>query len=162
MIEIPHREYVFDMTHFKKIVAATATVTFMALGQSVLAQDDLDSLLADLEGDVAEEATPTVKAKAPAAVAEAVSEESAAAEVKDEEPAVAEAKAEEPAAPEVEAEEPAAAEPKAEEATVEEPVAEEARAEEPIAEEKKAEAPLAPEEKIATNAEVDEVLDLLS
>lgn len=160
------------MTHFKKIVAATATVTFMALGQSVLAQDDLDSLLADLEGDVAEESTPTVKAEAPAAVAEAVAEEPvvadaqteepAAAEVKDEEPAVAEAKAEEPAAPEVEAEEPAAAEPKAEEATVEEPVAEEARAEEPVAEEKKAEAPLAPEEKIATNAEVDEVLDLLS
>src|SRR5574344_986169 len=152
MIEIPYREYVFDMTHFKKIVAATATVTFMALGQSVLAQDDLDSLLADLEGDVAEESTPTVKAKAPAAVAEAVSEEFVVAEVKDEEPAAAEPKDEEATVEE----------PVAEEARAEEPVAEEARAEEPVAEEKKAEAPLAPEEKIATNAEVDEVLDLLS
>ena len=76
------------MTNLRKYVALTAVVAFIALAQSMNAQDDLDDLLADLEGE-----TPAAK---PAA----------------EEPAPAPA-AEEPAAEEPAAEEPAAEEPAA-------------------------------------------------
>ena len=82
------------MTNLRKYVALTAAIAFIALAQSMNAQDDLDDLLADLEGE-----TPAAK-PAPAA----------------EEPA-----AEEPAADEPAAEEPA---PAAEEPAAEEPAAE--------------------------------------
>ncbi|MBQ2624795.1 MAG: hypothetical protein IJG18_06830 [Kiritimatiellae bacterium] len=96
----------FDMTNLRTYVALTATIAFIALGQSMNAQDDLDDLLADLEGE-APAATPA--APAPAA------EEPAA-----EEPAPA---VEEPApAPAAEAPAPAVEEPAP---TAEEPAAEE-------------------------------------
>ena len=38
------------MTNLRTYVALTATIAFIALGQSMNAQDDLDDLLADLEG----------------------------------------------------------------------------------------------------------------
>ena len=51
------------MTNLRKYVALTTTIAFIALGQSMNAQDDLDDLLADLEGE-----TPAAKpAAAPAA-----------------------------------------------------------------------------------------------
>ena len=51
------------MTNLRTYVALTTTIAFIALGQSMNAQDDLDDLLADLEGE-----TPAAKpAAAPAA-----------------------------------------------------------------------------------------------
>ena len=44
------------MTNLRKYVALTTTIAFIALGQSMNAQDDLDDLLADLEGE-----TPAAK-----------------------------------------------------------------------------------------------------
>ena len=38
----------FDMTNLRKYVALTAAVAFIALGQGIDAQDDLDDLLAGL------------------------------------------------------------------------------------------------------------------
>ena len=119
------------MTNLRTYVALTATIAFIAIGQSMNAQDDLDDLLADLEGE-----SPAAAPAAPAA------------EEKAEEPA-AEEKAEEPAAEEPAAEEPAAEEPAAEEPA---PAAEEPA---PAAEEPAAEEPAAAEEK------VDDALDLL-
>ena len=102
------------MTNLRTYVALTATIAFIAIGQSMNAQDDLDDLLADLEGE-----SPAAAPAAPAA------------EEKAEEPA-----AEEPAAEEPAAEEPA---PAAEEPAAEEPAAEEPApaAEEPAAAEEK-------------------------
>ena len=104
------------MTNLRTYVALTATIAFIAIGQSMNAQDDLDDLLADLEGE-----SPAAETAAPAA--EEKAEEPAA-----EEPAPA---AEEPA--------PAAEEPAAEEPAAEEPAAEEPApaAEEPAAAEEK-------------------------
>ena len=50
----------FDMTNLRTYVALTATIAFIAIGQSMNAQDDLDDLLADLEGEspAAETAAP--------------------------------------------------------------------------------------------------------
>jgi hypothetical protein len=84
----------FDMQHLRTYVAMTATAAALALGHNAFAQDDLDDLLADLEGDA-----PSAE-KAPAAEAQAAEVEPAA-----EAPVAAEAPA---------AEEPAAAEPAAE------------------------------------------------
>ena len=108
------------MTNLRTYVALTATIAFIAIGQSMNAQDDLDDLLADLEGE-----SPAAETAAPAA------------EEKAEEPAAEEPAAEEPAAEE-KAEEPAAEEPApAAEEKVEEPAAEEPAAEEPAAAEEK-------------------------
>ena len=79
------------MTNLRNLVALGATMAIAVVGVHSFAQDDLDDLLADLEGESA------------AAPAEASADEDAA-------------EAEEPAAEEpAEAEEPAAAEPAAEE-----------------------------------------------
>ena len=53
------------MTNLRKYVALTAAIAFIALGQSMNAQDDLDDLLADLEGEA-----PAAKPAAPAPAAE--------------------------------------------------------------------------------------------
>ena len=140
------------MTNLRKYAALTAVVAFIALAQSMNAQDDLDDLLADLEGETpaakpaaqepaAEEPAPAAEEPAPAPAAE----EPAAEEPAAEEPAVEEPAAEEPAAEEPAAEEPAAEEPAAEEPAAEEPAAEEPAAEEPAAEEPAAEEPAAEE-----------------
>ena len=138
------------MTNLRKYVALTAVVAFIALAQSMNAQDDLDDLLADLEGETpaakpaAEEPAPAPAAEEPAAE-EPAAEEPAAEEPAAEEPAAEEPAAEEPAAEEPAAEEPAAEEPAAEEPAAEEPAAEEPAAEEPAAEEPAAEEPAAEE-----------------
>ena len=115
------------MTNLRKYVALTAAIAFIALGQSMNAQDDLDDLLADLEGEApaAKPAAPAAEEPAPAAdqIGEAGVSPAPAAEAADTTPAPA---AEEPA-PAAEAAdttpEPAAEEPA--------PVAEEPAAEEP-------------------------------
>ena len=162
------------MTNLRTYVALTATIAFIAIGQSMNAQDDLDDLLADLEGE-----SPAAAPAAPAA--EEKAEEPAAEEPAAEEPAAEEPAAEEPAPaaeePAPAAEEPAAEEPAAEEPAAEEPApaaeepapaaeepapaaeepapAAEEKVEEPAAEEPAAEEPAAAEEK------VDDALDLL-
>ena len=163
------------MTNLRKYVALTAAIAFIALGQGINAQDDLDDLLADLEGE-----TPAAKPEAPVAdqIGEAGDSPAPAAEAADttpapaaeepaaeepapaaEEPAAEEPAAEEPAAeepapaaeepaaeePAPAAEEPAAEEPAAEEPAAEEPTVEEPAAEEPAAEEPAAEEPAAEE-----------------
>ena len=124
----------FDMTNLRKYVALTAAVAFIALAQSMNAQDDLDDLLADLEGETPA-AKPAAEEPAPAPAAEEPAAEGPAAE----EPAAEEPAAEEPAAEEPAAEEPAAEEPAAEEpapaAKEPAPAAEEPAVEEPAAEE---------------------------
>ena len=132
------------MTNLRKYVALTAAVAFIALGQGINAQDDLDDLLADLEGE-----TPAAKpaAEEPAAEEPAAEEPAPAPAAEEPAPAAEEPAAEEPAAEEPAAEEPAPAaeEPVAEEPAAEEPVAEEPAAEEPAAEEPAAEEPVAEE-----------------
>ena len=137
------------MTNLRTYVALTATIAFIAIGQSMNAQDDLDDLLADLEGEspAAETAAPAAEEKAEEPVAEepAAEEPAPAAEEKAEEPA--------PAAEEPTAEEPAPA--------AEEPAAEEPAADEPApAAEEKVEEPAA-EEPAAAEEKVDDALDLL-
>ena len=170
------------MTNLRKYVALTTTIAFIALGQSMNAQDDLDDLLADLEGE-----TPAAKPAAAPAAEEPAAEEPAAEEPAPapaaeepapapaaeepapaaEEPAAEEPAAEEPApaaeepAPAPAAEEPAAEEPAAEEPApapaAEEPAAEEPAAEEPAAEEPAAEEPApAAEEPAAEEPAADE------
>ena len=149
------------MTNLRTYVALTTTIAFIALGQSMNAQDDLDDLLADLEGETpaakpaaapaAEEPAPAAEEPAPAPAAEEPAPAPAA-----EEPAPAPA-AEEPA-PAPAAEEPAPA-PAAEEPAPA-PAAEEPAAmadDAPAAEEPApvAEAPAEPEKK------VDDALGLL-
>ena len=72
------------MTNLRKYVALTAAVAFIALGQGINAQDDLDDLLADLEGE-----TPAAKPEAPAAdqIGEAGDSPAPAAEAADTTPA---------------------------------------------------------------------------
>ena len=171
------------MTNLRTYVALTATIAFIAIGQSMNAQDDLDDLLADLEGEspAAAPAAPAAEEKAEEPAAEEKAEEPAAEEPAAEEPAAEEPAAEEPAPaaeePAPAAEEPAAEEPAAEEPAAEEPApaaeepapaaeepapaaeepapAAEEKVEEPAAEEPAAEEPAAAEEK------VDDALDLL-
>ena len=119
------------MTNLRTYVALTATIAFIAIGQSMNAQDDLDDLLADLEGE-APAAKPAPAAEEPAPAAE-------------EEPAPAAAEEPAPAAEEEPA--PAAAEEPA-------PAAEEPA---PAAEEEPAPAAEEP----ATEKKVDDTLDLL-
>ena len=97
----------FDMTNLRTYVAMSATVAFIAFGQNAFGQDDLDDLLADLEGEAPAAAAPAAPAPAPAAE-EPAAEEPAPAPAA-EEPAPAPA-AEEPA-PAVEEPAPAAEEP---------------------------------------------------
>ena len=99
------------MTNFKKIVACGAVMAMSVSSLNALAQDDVDDLLKDLEGETAKPAAPAVadapKAEeAEPAAAEAVeekeAEEAPAEEAKEEAtaeeaPAVAEAKPAEPA-----------------------------------------------------------------
>jgi len=166
------------MTNLRKYVALTAVVAFIALAQSMNAQDDLDDLLADLEGE-----TPAAK---PAAQEPAAEEPAPAAEEPAPAPAAEEPAAEEPAAEEPAAEEPAADQigeagvspapaaeaadttpaPAAEEPAAEEPAAEEPAAEEPAAEEPAAEEPAPAAEAADTTSEpadkkVDDTLGLL-
>ena len=56
------------MQHLRTYVAMTATAAALALGHNAFAQDDLDDLLADLEGD-APSAEKAPAAEAPAAEA---------------------------------------------------------------------------------------------
>ena len=115
------------MQHLRTYVAMTATAAALALGHNAFAQDDLDDLLADLEGNApsaekAPAAEETPAAEAPSAEEKAQVAEAPAAEA----PATEEAPAaEEPAAEEAQvAEAPAAEAPATEEApAAEEPVA---------------------------------------
>jgi general secretion pathway protein D len=111
------------MRNFRKLVAASAAVAVVAIGQSVCAQDDLNDLLKDLEAEQPAVETAAEQPEATEAEADPAAEEAVV------ETPVAEA------APAVEA--PAAEDAPAEEAVV----AEEPAAEEPVAEE--AEAPAA-------------------
>ena len=94
------------MTNFRNLVAVSATVAAVAIGQNVHSQDDLNDLLKDLESEPAAEAKAQVENAVKEASAAEEKVEEAVAEVKEE---VAEA---EPAAEPV-------AEEKAEEAVVE-------------------------------------------
>ncbi|MBR4259542.1 MAG: hypothetical protein IKQ17_10970, partial [Kiritimatiellae bacterium] len=55
----------FDMTNLRTYVAMSATAAFIALAQGAFAQDDLDDLLSDLEGETS--AAAPAAAPAPAA-----------------------------------------------------------------------------------------------
>ncbi len=153
------------MMSILKTVVLSA-VTLCGISFSAFAQDDLDALLKDLEGESAQATPAAEKAKEPAA------EEAKAEALPEAEEAKVEEKTEVP-----QAEEPAAEEPKVEEKT-EVPQAEEpAAAEEPQAEESAAEeapaAPIADEPKATTqtsakpsepakpSSDVDAVLNLL-
>lgn len=139
------------MMNIKTLVAVGAAMTLTVMSGNSFAQDDLDDLLKDLEGDaVAEAPVPAeedeaAEAEAPEAdepEAEEVAEEAEA----EEEPAEEATDAEEPAdaeEPVEEAEEADAEEPEAEEVAEaeEEPAEEVADAEEPAAEEEVAEEP---------------------
>ena len=115
------------MNYFKRISAAVAVAAMLAATSSLVAQDDLDDLLADLEGETAGVAAAPAE-EAPAAAEEepaATAEEPAAdepAEAADEEPAAtAEEPADEADEPVVTAEEPSADEPADEEEPAAEP-----------------------------------------
>ena len=115
------KEKVVDMTNKRNVVAWCVAMAFAVVSISAVAQDDLDSLLKDLESESGEKAATPAKAEEKA---ESIPEAEEATEAKAE--TKAETKAEEPAA-EAKAEEPAA------EAKVEEPVAE-AKVEEKVEE----------------------------
>ena len=125
------------MTNFKKIVACGAVMAMSVSSLNALAQDDVDDLLKDLEGETAKPAA--------SAVAEAPKAEAAPAEEEEAEPAEAEA------AEEKKAEEPAESEAEPAEEAKEE--AAPAVAEEKVAEPVKAAAP--------ANDEVKDALNLL-
>ena len=157
------------MMNLKSLTAISAAAAVVAIGSFALAQDDLDDLLKDLEGDAAAEAAPAAKPAEPpaaAAVKEAVEETKAAAE--EAKAAVEEVKAEVEkvveAAPAAEtpavAEAPAAEEPAAAEApaVAEAPAAEAPADEAPAAEAPAAaaEAPAVAEAKAADAPKVDD------
>ena len=167
------KEKAVRMRNMKSCLAFGVALCFVVISGLTFAQDDLDDLLKDLEGETAKPAEPA-KAEAPKA------EEASAPAA--EEPKAEAPKAEEASAPE--AEEPEAEAPKAEEASApeaEEPEAEAPKAEEasaPEAEEPAAEAPKAEEATqteaseaaqtsqkeeapIASSKKVDEVMSLL-
>ena len=73
------------MQHLRTYVAMTATAAALALGHNAFAQDDLDDLLADLEGDApSAEKAPAPAEPVPAAEAPAAAEEAPAAVVAEE------------------------------------------------------------------------------
>ena len=136
------------MTNFKKIVACSAALAMSVTSLSVSAQDDLDDLLKDLEGEAAK---PAAKAEA----VEAPKAEPAAEEAKAE-PAVADKASVTEEAPEaVAADE--ADEPKAKEAEEAASTNSEAKGGEEVATAK----PNAKESEEAATAKVDDVLSLL-
>ena len=151
------------MTTIRKCVVLGASVAFAAISWTVLAQDDLDDLLKDLEGEAAKPAGKAQSAESPAAeapVAETPAQAAPAAEA----PSPAEAPA---------AAEPAAAEPVAAQETSEAPATPAAAAEEPaVAEAPAAEppaqvaaeapAPAAEDSTAETAKKVDEVASLLN
>ena len=164
---IKSEKKVDDMTNCRNFVALCAAMTFVIVGSLVFAQDDLDSLLQDLEAE-----QPTAKSDAapietaPAAEPE-VKEDEAKAKGEGEEVAEAEpeTKAEEPQIAEAEdapAEEPEAKEDESKAKDEGEEVAEaepETKAEEPEAKEEEpqiAEAEDAPAEEEAKEEEVVE------
>ena len=106
------KEKVVDMTNKRNVVAWCVAMAFAVVSISAVAQDDLDSLLKDLESESGEKAATPAKAEEKA---ESIPEAEEATEAKAE--TKAETKAEEPAA----------------EAKVEEPVAE-AKVEEKVEE----------------------------
>lgn len=141
------------MTNLKKLTACGAALALVAVGSLAFAQDDLDDMLKDLEGEIGAEEATTAEAKAEEPKpAEEKAEDAAPAEEASEETAPAEEKAEETAPAEEKAEEVAPAEEAAEEAApVEEKAAGNAPAEEvaPAAEAK------------ISNTDVDNALTLL-
>ena len=102
----------FDMTNLRTYVALTATIAFIAIGQSMNAQDDLDDLLADLEGEApaATPAAPAPAAEEPAAEEPAAEEEPVEEVVEDTEEIPEIESVEDDARPEVESEEETVAE----------------------------------------------------
>ena len=70
------------MTNLKKLTACGAALALVAVGSLAFAQDDLDDMLKDLEGEIGAEEATTAEAKA---------EEPKPAEEKAEEAAPAEA-----------------------------------------------------------------------
>ena len=157
------------MTNIRKFVAFGATMAFVAVAGFTIAQDDLDSLLKDLEG----EAASAKPAEVPAAEAPAAEAEKPAEEAKPEEKAEEAKPAETPAAeaPAAEAEKPAEEakpEEKAEEAKpVEAPAAEAPAAEvEKPAEEAKpvaaSAAPVNPDAELIENIRTTEKLRRVS
>ena len=152
---LENKEKVVDMTNIRKFVAFGAALALAAVSQFAVAQDDLDNLLKDLEGDSAKK--PAAEVSAAPAPAPAAEEAKPAAEA----PAAEEAKpAEAPAAEEAK---PAAEAPAAEEAKP----AEEAKAEKPaeeaapvVAAEKPAEEPAvaSPDAELLENIRVTEKL----
>ena len=136
------------MTNFRNLVAVSATVAAVAIGQNVHSQDDLNDLLKDLESEPAAEAKAQVENAVKEASAAEEKVEEAVAEAK-EEVAEAEEKVEEAVAEAKE--EVAAAEEKVEEAVAE--VKEEVAAAEPaaesVAEEKVEEAAAEAKEEVA-------------
>ena len=134
------KEKADKMTNMRNYLALGVVAAFTVTSGLALAQDDLDDLLKDLEGEVTQkpaEAPAAAEAKAEPAAEAKPAEEAPAAE-----PVAEEAPAAEPVAEEAKpAEEALAAEPAAEEAKPAEdaPAAEEAPAAEPVAEEKPAE-----------------------
>ena len=96
------KEKVVDMTNKRNVVAWCVAMAFAVVSISAVAQDDLDSLLKDLETESGEKAATPAKAEEKAeSIPEAEEATEAKAETKAEEPvaeAVAEAKVEEPVA----------------------------------------------------------------
>ena len=145
--------------NLRKLVAASAAMALVAVGHNVIAQDDLDDLLAALESDSSGGAS--AEAVAPETAEEEPAEATDVAAQEEEEPApetVAEEPAAEPEEPEATADEPSA-EPEEPAADTEEPAE---PAEEPAAEPE--EPATEPEEPAAEPAEPaakpsDDVLD---
>ena len=145
------KEKVVVMTNMRNVIAWCAAMAFAVVTWSAVAQDDLDSLLKDLESESGEKAAAPAKAAAESIPeAEEVTEEAKAEpEAKPEEKAEEKAEAEE-SAPEAEAEkEEAKAEP---EAKAEEP-AEEKAEEETVAAEPEAKPEAEAEPKVEAKAE---------
>ena len=141
------------MTNIRKFVALGAAVALVAVSRFTIAQDDLDDLLKDLEGEVAKPAaTAAPAAEEKPAEAPAAAEEKPAEEKPAEETATAEEKPAEEAKP---AEAPAVAEEKPAEAEkpAETPVVAE---EKPAEEAKPAEAAPAPAVAASPEAELIE------
>ena len=96
------------MMNLRNLVAVSATMAFVAIGQTVNAQDDLVDLLKDLEGDSSKQAAAAETEKnGEVAPAEEASEPEAAAEEEAKEEPAAEAEAAEEPAAEVAEEKPA-------------------------------------------------------
>ena len=140
---IKSEKKVDDIMNWRKFVALCLAMAAAVVIRSSFAQDDLDSLLQDLEAEQPAAKSDAAPVEEPQ-IAEA-EDAPAEEEAKAEEPKEEEAKAEEPKEEEAKAEEPKEEEAKAEEPQIAEaedaPAEEEAKAEEPKEEEAKAEEP---------------------